>query len=90
MARRVAQTAALSALVACVAGLLLYRMTGQESRRAAQNGGRHPALAGPGGPGRTPVRTAGPEAMRDSPRRRWDTVDEASDESFPASDPPAY
>lgn len=34
------------------------------------------------------VRPAGPEAMRDPPRRRWDMLDEASDESFPASDPP--
>jgi hypothetical protein len=34
------------------------------------------------------VRPAGPEAMRDPPPE-WDEVDEASDESFPASDPPA-
>ena len=34
------------------------------------------------------VRNAGPEAMRDKPRR-WTKADEASDESFPASDPPA-
>jgi hypothetical protein len=33
-------------------------------------------------------RQAGPEAMRDPPRE-WSKVDEASDESFPASDPPA-
>ncbi len=36
----------------------------------------------------TPVRPAGPESMRDPPRK-WDDTDEASDESFPASDPPA-
>ena len=35
------------------------------------------------------ARQAGPEAMRDPPRS-WSKVDEASDESFPASDPPAF
>lgn len=39
--------------------------------------------------GDTDVRDAGPDAMRDKPRRDWDKEDEASDESFPASDPPA-
>lgn len=34
------------------------------------------------------VRDAGPEAM-DNPPKRWTEVDEASDQSFPASDPPA-
>jgi hypothetical protein len=34
------------------------------------------------------VRPAGPSAMRDPPAE-WSKVDEASDESFPASDPPA-
>ncbi|HTN13484.1 MAG TPA: hypothetical protein VL094_01620 [Sphingomonadaceae bacterium] len=36
----------------------------------------------------TQVRDAGPEAMRDRTRRPWTKEDEASDESFPASDPP--
>jgi hypothetical protein len=35
------------------------------------------------------VRDAGPEAMGDRPKRDWSKEDEASDESFPASDPPA-
>ncbi|AKH43159.1 uncharacterized membrane protein YebE (DUF533 family) [Altererythrobacter atlanticus] len=35
------------------------------------------------------VRDAGPEAMADKPARKWSETDEASDESFPASDPPA-
>ncbi len=50
------------------------------------------ALAGRGAEG--PVghsggaRPAGPEAMRDPPAK-WGKVDQAGDESFPASDPPA-
>lgn len=39
--------------------------------------------------GENPVRDAGPDAMRDAPQRGWSDVDEASDQSFPASDPPA-
>jgi len=35
-----------------------------------------------------PVRPAGADAMRDSPED-WDEADQAADESFPASDPPA-
>ena len=34
------------------------------------------------------ARSAGPDAMRDPPRE-WEKVDQAADESFPASDPPA-
>lgn len=34
------------------------------------------------------IRDAGPHAMRDRPVRPWTEVDEDSDQSFPASDPP--
>ncbi|MBR2171506.1 hypothetical protein [Sphingopyxis sp.] len=35
------------------------------------------------------TRSAGPDAMRDGIRRPWEAIDQAIDESFPASDPPA-
>lgn len=36
------------------------------------------------------TRSAGPDAMRDDHPDDWDKIDQALDESFPASDPPAY
>jgi hypothetical protein len=42
-----------------------------------------------GGPNFDQTRSAGPEGMRSDPTE-WDKVDQAVDESFPASDPPAY
>jgi len=35
------------------------------------------------------IRPAGPNSQAEKPGK-WDKVDEAADESFPASDPPAY
>jgi hypothetical protein len=35
------------------------------------------------------VRPAGPDGMRQKPKREWTPEDQAVDESFPASDPPA-
>ncbi len=61
--------------------------------RWAMKGRERPAYAGPLAHGRgsdtTPFRDAGPANMRD-PEPHWDRVDEALDETFPASDPPAY
>lgn len=37
----------------------------------------------------THSRPAGPESMSNPPED-WDEVDQAADESFPASDPPSY
>lgn len=68
--------AAAGAAVAA-AGAAFYafgrRVRGAPAHEAAETGG---------------ARSAGPDAMRDPPED-WEKVDQASDESFPASDPPA-
>ena len=78
---------------ACAAGvgyLVSRRFT---SGRDEGNDPPAPALSGGGAKGPVGntgnVRPAGPEAMRDPPKT-WTAVDEASDESFPASDPPNF
>jgi hypothetical protein len=69
--------------VAAVGGYALcrYVMRDRVVHRAAYADGE-------AGGGAVDVRNAGPAAMRSDPPE-WDKVDEASDESFPASDPPA-
>jgi hypothetical protein len=80
--------AALAAVGA--AGYQYYRK--QQDARARKEQERHGAAfseeARHEASGESAVRPAGSDAMRDPPRR-WSKVDEASDESFPASDPPA-
>ena len=71
-------------VVAGVVGYGIYRYA------HAQGHLQHAAFA----PGETDganfakIRHAGPEGMRSTPPQ-WDKADERSDESFPASDPPA-
>lgn len=69
--------------VAAAAGYGLYRYAtrGREANRVAFAQGE--ASGAP-----VDVRNAGPASMRSDPPQ-WDKIDEASDESFPASDPPA-
>ena len=91
MDRRTARTTFGLVIVAGAAWLLLDRF-GRRTR-PAHAARRNPALAHPTGnpdSGAMPIRPAGPESMRDPPKRGWDKVDQAEDESFPASDPPAY
>ena len=56
------------------------------SRAAAFRGGE---AEGPMDRDYGQIRSAGRERTRDD-RGRWDRVDEAADESFPASDPPSF
>ncbi len=78
---------------ACAAGLG-YALSSLWRRRnaGAAGPGARPAISGSGGYGAVgesgAARSAGPDAMRDPPTE-WDEADQASDESFPASDPPA-
>jgi len=73
----------LKLVFAGAAGYVLYKY-------AMKHKPTEPAAFAPGEATRTgaEVRNAGPDAMRSDPPE-WDKVDEASDESFPASDPPA-
>jgi len=74
---------------ACAAGIgyLVSRKLSRRSNPQAAALSGDGALGPVGNSGN--VRPAGPEAMRDPPKE-WTEVDEASDESFPASDPPNF
>lgn len=75
--------AALAAAGGYVAARMIRHRNHRERPAPALTQGRPPGPVGDSGN----VRPAGRETMRDPPRS-WDKVDEASDESFPASDPP--
>jgi hypothetical protein len=81
-----AAAAAGAGLVAVIASRRWFGRDDDEVYAPALSRGTRPA--GPFGTS-SGARQAGPEAMRDPPRN-WGKVDEASDESFPASDPPAF
>jgi hypothetical protein len=85
--------AILTGIAAAAAAGLGYLASALWRRRSSTAGpGARPAISGSGGHGAVgesgAARSAGPDAMRDPPST-WEKVDEASDESFPASDPPA-
>jgi hypothetical protein len=89
------KSALLTGMGAGVLAAVGYFLTSRWRRRdGGSDGGTHghAALAGTGAAGAVgtsgAARSAGPDAMRDPPAE-WTKVDEASDESFPASDPPA-
>jgi len=76
-----------AACAVALGAMFRWRRTGQ-----AEEDLPAPALRDGGAPGPVgntgSVRPAGRGAMRDPPAN-WDKVDEANDESFPASDPPS-
>ena len=79
-----------TAILATVGAAALGYMAVTSYQRAGTRRGRAPAMSE--GEQHTAqdfssTRSAGPEAMRDPPKQ-WSRADEASDESFPASDPP--
>lgn len=89
MERKNAIVAGVGAACAAALGFLLGRRLfgageSRDNQAAALTVDRPPGPVGNTGS----VRSAGPEGMRDPPSK-WSKIDEASDESFPASDPPA-
>jgi hypothetical protein len=87
-AKTAAIAAGIFAATTLTAGALLRwwrkRKDDQDLPAPAHSQGKAPGPVGHTGGGRP----AGRRAMRDPPKD-WDKVDEAVDESFPASDPPA-
>jgi hypothetical protein len=81
--------AGIGAALAGVGAALFFvkRRQGEEEDVPAAALERGKAAPGPVGQSGA-ARSAGPEAMRDPPEQ-WEKTDQASDESFPASDPPA-
>lgn len=89
--RKSSLLAGIGAAVAAAVGYLLSSRLRSRGGGDEEHGGSA-ALSGTGAAGAVgtsgAARSAGPDAMRDPPSE-WTKVDEASDESFPASDPPA-
>ena len=81
--------AAAVATIGGVAAALFTRRARTDSAEDPQAAALERGTTAPGPVGQSgAARSAGPDAMRDPPKD-WGKVDQASDESFPASDPPA-
>ncbi len=85
--RKTGMIAAGAAIVGLGAALFVRRRRRRDEQEvpapATARGKTAPGPVGQSGA----ARSAGPDAMRDPPKD-WEKVDQAVDESFPASDPP--
>lgn len=74
------------------AGLLAGRLSRGRPKGAHRPRAAPAAFACEEGPAENfvQIRGAGPQNMRDDDGCGWTDVDQGSDESFPASDPPSY
>ncbi len=70
------------------AGAVAYGLYRYATRERPHQGQAAFASGETDGPNFAKIRHAGPEAMRGDPPE-WDKIDQASDESFPASNPPS-
>ncbi|HST35732.1 MAG TPA: hypothetical protein VLK25_03780 [Allosphingosinicella sp.] len=77
-----------AAIAGAGAALFWRRRRGPGDQVPAPANARGKTEPGHAGQSGAAARSAGPEAMRDPPAE-WEKTDQASDESFPASDPPA-
>ncbi len=82
-----ARPAALYALAGIGAGAVVAALIARFRGNAEENCNPGSAAVREG---EGPVRSAGPDGMRHKPKRAWTKADEASEESFPASDPPSF
>ena len=76
--------AAIAGIAAALFSRRFWGGAGDPKAAAHRRGTTAPGPVGQSGS----ARSAGPDSMRDPPSQ-WDDVDQSSDESFPASDPPA-
>lgn len=86
----------LGAVAAVGAGLASAGFLAWREYRARTDAGAKPFAPAAFAPGETDsenfdqTRSAGPDSMRDETGDDWDRVDQAVDESFPASDPTTH
>ena len=91
LSRKTGVAAAVLAATSAVSGAALYAWLAHKARCYAKLRAPAAAFADEGAHPDSFVQTrdAGPDHIRDEDGHNWDALDQASDESFPSSDPPA-